>query len=482
MSDSSMVVQRHAALMEFSEDQRRMIRDTYANGATDAEFAVLMEIAQSLRLSPLKRQIHFIPRWDSEKGRQVWSAQASIDGLRAVAERSGLYAGQDRPVWIERDGKLVSCEVAVYRKDWPRPAVGVAFFDEYVQTRFDRQTNRRVTAGLWGKMPHLLLAKCAEALALRKAFPEQLDGVYTDDEMLHADAGGAGPVVDVERVYDIHADVKGLSADTQEPRELDTGSMSTEATPTTEAKAESSPVEATPALSTATHDSGDAQPTNPTTQDTETTTALATFATELAKVKLPGDGTALWMRHRHAIGQLSDTERQRLWQDLVETVERVGKMKNAKAWLKKAVQEALHAVEQASSNDPRDPEPDPEPAPVGGAPGSSNTEATPRARAAFRGRSASNGARARYTEEDTYRDVEALASYLRTITTPGRVAGSYWKRRADLREHGVDAEALEVVCKALSERGIREPSTFLDAVGVRNGYVAPAVVREDQAA
>ena len=71
--------------LRFTADQERMIRDTCANGASADEFAMLMEIARVRRLNPLLRQIHFVKRWDNQKNRHVWSAQISIDGMRAVA-------------------------------------------------------------------------------------------------------------------------------------------------------------------------------------------------------------------------------------------------------------------------------------------------------------------------------------------------------------------------------------------------------------
>mgnify|MGYP000137225837 CR=1 FL=1 len=66
-------------------------------------------------------------------------------------------------------GTLKLCKVRVWRKDWPRPAVGVAYWSEYVQTIRDRQTSKERPAAMWAKMPHVMLAKCAESLALRKA-------------------------------------------------------------------------------------------------------------------------------------------------------------------------------------------------------------------------------------------------------------------------------------------------------------------------
>ena len=91
--------------LEFTAEQRQMIRDTFASGASDAEFAVLLEVARARRLNPIIRQIHFVKRYDSQKKREVWSTQVSIDGLRAIAERTGKYDGQDEPEYIYEIGR-----------------------------------------------------------------------------------------------------------------------------------------------------------------------------------------------------------------------------------------------------------------------------------------------------------------------------------------------------------------------------------------
>lgn len=187
MSDGNEMTR--ASALEFTHEQRQMIRDAFANGASDAEFAVLMEIAKTRRLNPLLRQIHFVKRWNNDLRREVWTAQAAIDGLRAVAQRTGLYAGQDEPEFVEGpDGTLLLCKVRVYRTDWHgRPAVGVAYWSEYVQTYRDKMSGKTVASPMWAKMPHVMLAKVAESIALRKAFPEDLGGIYSGEEMAQAD-------------------------------------------------------------------------------------------------------------------------------------------------------------------------------------------------------------------------------------------------------------------------------------------------------
>lgn len=192
--DHSGLALRDDKPMEFTDAQRQLIRDAYASGASDDEFAVLMEIARARRLNPLLRQIHFVSRWDSEKHRPVWAAQVSIDGLRAIAERTGLYAGQDEPEFVENpDGTIRLCKVRVWRRDWPRPAVGLAYWAEYCQMARDRATGKQRPTAMWSRMPHVMIAKCAESLALRKAFPEDMSGLYTTEELGNAPGQAAAP-------------------------------------------------------------------------------------------------------------------------------------------------------------------------------------------------------------------------------------------------------------------------------------------------
>lgn len=181
-----------SAVFEFSPEQRKIIRDTYCNGATDQESAVLMEIAKARRLNPLMGQIHFVKRWDSGKRCEVWRAQVSIDGLRAIAERTGLYDGQDEAEFDE-DGKTIKlCKVRVYKKGIARPFVGLAHWSEYVQTTKDGSVN-----SMWARGPHFMLAKCAEAQAFRRAFPEDTSGLFIPEEM-GSDAPTAPQQVTIE--------------------------------------------------------------------------------------------------------------------------------------------------------------------------------------------------------------------------------------------------------------------------------------------
>lgn len=183
--------------LAFTPEQRKMIRDSFANGASDQEFEMLMAVAVARNLNPLLRQIHFIPRktWDArnECDKWVWAYQVSIDGFRAIADRTGKYDGQDEPEF-EIDPKIplrpLVARVKVYRKDIGRAFVGTARYSEFVQTKKGGDAT-----AMWAKSPFNMLAKCAEAAALRKAFPEDLGGLHTEDEIAQEEAeekrGGA---------------------------------------------------------------------------------------------------------------------------------------------------------------------------------------------------------------------------------------------------------------------------------------------------
>jgi phage recombination protein Bet len=168
--------------LEFSAEQRQMIRDTIAPQASEQEFTMLMEVASLRRLNPLLKQIHFVPRWSKKLSRYTWSFQVSIDGFRLIADRTGQYDGQDEAE-IERDkAGIALARVRVYRKGISRPFVGVAHWAEYVQKGKDGDIS-----DFWKRMPNVMISKCAEAIALRKAFPEDLSGFYVPEEMAQAD-------------------------------------------------------------------------------------------------------------------------------------------------------------------------------------------------------------------------------------------------------------------------------------------------------
>jgi phage recombination protein Bet len=180
-----------------SHDQARLLKDTICKGATDEELKLFVEVCRHKNLSPFARQIHPIKRWDAALGREVMTFQVGIDGFRLIAQRSGKYEGQTKPRWCGADGMWreiwldknppAAATVGVHRAGFKEPMFAVAVYSEYAQVTKEGCPNL-----MWRKMPANQLSKCAEALALRKAFPEELSGLYVAEEM--GQAGNAEPL------------------------------------------------------------------------------------------------------------------------------------------------------------------------------------------------------------------------------------------------------------------------------------------------
>lgn len=171
-----------------SREQIDLIKATVARGATDNELKLFLYTANRTQLDPLTRQIHFIKRriYNSRTQQydEVGTIQTGIDGYRVVASRNGLAGIEDAVFDSETEKNPKKATVTVYRMvDGTRvPFTASARWAEYVQTNREGKP-----VAMWAKMPYLMLAKVAEALALRKAFPNDLSGVYTNEEMAQAD-------------------------------------------------------------------------------------------------------------------------------------------------------------------------------------------------------------------------------------------------------------------------------------------------------
>lgn len=174
---------------QFTQDQIDLIKRTVAKECNDTEFAVFMYQCQRRGLDPMVRQIHAVKRAGQ------MTIQTGIDGFRLIAKRTGKYAGRVGPFWCGEDGEWrdvwlkktppAAAKVGVRSKDFDEVTWGVALWQEFAQYTKEGELSR-----MWSTMGALMLAKCAEAQALRADFPEELSGIYTDDEMMQADNGG----------------------------------------------------------------------------------------------------------------------------------------------------------------------------------------------------------------------------------------------------------------------------------------------------
>lgn len=199
-------------VQDFTAEQVATIKNTIARDCNDSELALFIGACKRAGLDPLQKQIYAM-----KMGGKL-SIQTSIDGFRVIAERSGKYRGQVGPFWCGEDGKWVdvwldrkppaAARVGVIHRDFAEPLWGVARFASYSRG-----------GGLWQQMPEVMIAKVAEAVALRKAFPNDLSGLHTSDEMEQA---AKGPATEQPRTLaEFTAKAKAIADSTPAPSEIE---------------------------------------------------------------------------------------------------------------------------------------------------------------------------------------------------------------------------------------------------------------------
>ncbi|UQN06322.1 phage recombination protein Bet [Deinococcus sp. QL22] len=182
-----------AHAFDFTREQIDLIKNTVAVGCTDLELQLFLEVCRSTGLNPMLKQAYAIKRKVGREEKMV--IQTGIDGYRLIASRTGIHLGTTDPEFGPKnaDGYPDWARVIVRRlvhghiAEFP----ATARWSEYVQTKNEwkngQSTGNKTVSDMWARMPHTMLGKCAESLALRKAFPAELSGVFTNEEMAQAD-------------------------------------------------------------------------------------------------------------------------------------------------------------------------------------------------------------------------------------------------------------------------------------------------------
>lgn len=183
----------------FSDQQVAALRQLGVQDASPADLEVFFHVAKRTGLDPFARQLYLVGRRQKDGDNWVtkYTIQTGIDGYRLIGRRAADHArvkvSVSAPEWADREGRWhdvwllgSSTPPAAARVTITRdgdPFVAVALFDEYAQ-----RTNRGDLTSMWRNRPAGQIAKCAEALAWRLAFPQDLAGVYVEDELHAADA------------------------------------------------------------------------------------------------------------------------------------------------------------------------------------------------------------------------------------------------------------------------------------------------------
>ncbi len=180
----------------FTREQVDLIKDTVCKGASDDELKLFLYTCKRTGLDPMMKQIYSIPRGGMR------TTQTSIDGFRAIAERTGKYApGLPTQFTYDKDGSLLSATAFVKKLTsdgtWHEVSATI-FWREFVNVgnKFHKT------------MPHVMAAKTAEAAALRRAFPMEFSGLYATEEMVN----GLAPAVTPEETDGL-IDVKPMAED-----------------------------------------------------------------------------------------------------------------------------------------------------------------------------------------------------------------------------------------------------------------------------
>tara|TARA_R100000458_G_scaffold39271_1_gene36773 strand:+ start:3972 stop:4766 length:795 start_codon:yes stop_codon:yes gene_type:complete len=154
-----------------AEEEERFIKNRFR--LNDDQLEVFLLASKRYGLNPIANQIY-----PQLRGNNM-TITTGIDGYRLIADRTGKYAGNDDPVFDDED-KPRKATVTVYKM------VGNERCAFSATARWDQYFPGEKQGFMWKKMPHLMLGKCAEALAIRKAFPAELSGLYTSEEMEQA--------------------------------------------------------------------------------------------------------------------------------------------------------------------------------------------------------------------------------------------------------------------------------------------------------
>lgn len=160
-----MTEQNMLQTIDFS-DQRIVatLQKTVAQNLSPEEFLLFAEHCKATKLNPFRKEV-----WAIKAGGRL-QIMTGINGFLAIANGHPQYDGME--VEVDSDDKPTKATCKIYRKDRKFPAVGVALLKEYAKD-----------TPIWKQMPRVMLTKVAKSIAIREAFPQELNGIYTEEEM-----------------------------------------------------------------------------------------------------------------------------------------------------------------------------------------------------------------------------------------------------------------------------------------------------------
>lgn len=158
-------------------DDRKTIdtlKNTVAQGLTDPEFMLFAQLCRSSGLNPFKKEV-----WAIKAGGRL-QVMVGVNGYWTIANSHPQFDGYEEDIEVDEAGNPIKAWCKIYRKDRKFPSMGVAIFRECAQQ-----------SPVWKSRPSQMILKCAESFAIRKAFPQELNGLYTEEEMPQEYSKGA---------------------------------------------------------------------------------------------------------------------------------------------------------------------------------------------------------------------------------------------------------------------------------------------------
>ena len=188
-NETKVVAKTQIGQLSESDLEQLELANIIPKGTPPPQVQIFATICKEKSLSPFQKQIYLLPF--KQKNGDTWVTHyaciVGIDGYRTIAERTGNYAGSDDVKFNDdktefqcREAGLknpVTATVTIYKlvSGQRTPFTTTASWESYVPANERKRFN-------WDRMPYLMLGKCAEALALRKAFPEALSGLHAEEE------------------------------------------------------------------------------------------------------------------------------------------------------------------------------------------------------------------------------------------------------------------------------------------------------------
>lgn len=182
------------AATEQADAVRTALKSSLYPGASDASVDLVLSYCRAAGLDPMQKPVHIVPMWDSKAREMRDVVMPGIGLYRTNAARTGEFAGMSEPEFgpmvTERLGNRDVtfpewCRVTVSRRlpsGHLAQFTAVEYWIENYAIKGGKDQDQSPNA-MWTKRPRGQLAKCAQAQALRMAFPEATGSMPTAEEM-----------------------------------------------------------------------------------------------------------------------------------------------------------------------------------------------------------------------------------------------------------------------------------------------------------